>query len=400
MLNQQEYFMAENTLWTSEDDLPDTAALSLEASELPKIRKYISELLGQPDQNTLSLQEKCFDASFFRELLAHMKEMVEKINNDPEIKENGFTYPVEWLESFEEEFNKIISSGKTPDVGIVGYGSLRSSQSLAMTTSQVSTGMVKIQGVRRGLYLPGFGRIQKYWKAMGLDPESSSGVMAVKHDPEAVCGGVRMPFPRSREELEQLLKREDWYEFLPGPPAEFENGEVAKLNLICWPIGRNLMNKVRGGIMEESYKNPVGSVRMNFITEEQKAECFKLKTTEAQAEYLKNLREANQDEGEQLMKLEKEVVQVYKSRMAGLCSLQARPLPDMAYVNTCLDGASPEEEEDFLKTTFCYNPSGEEIMLWEYLRKHAPKTNPKLRPGDGGTDGHPRADILRTQARG
>lgn len=390
--------MAENTLWTPKDDLPDAETLSLEVSKLPEIRKYISELLRQPDQNTLSLQEECFDKSFFRELLVHMKEIVEKINNNPEIKKNGFTYPVEWLESFKAECNKIISSGGTPDVGIVGYGSLRSPQSLAITTSQVSTGMVKMQGIKRGLYLPGFGRIQKYWKAMGLDPECNSGVMAVKYDSKAVCSGIRIPFPGSREEWERLLKREDWYEFLPGPPAKFANGEIAKLNLICWPIGRSLMNQERGEIMEESYKNPVESVRMNFITEEEKAECFKLKTTEAQAEYLEKLRTADQKEGEQLMELEKGVAKAYEARMAGLCSLRARPLPDMAYVNTCLEGASPEEEEDFLKTTFCYNSAGEEITLWEYLRKHAPKTNPKLRPGDGGTDGHPRAGVLMTQS--
>lgn len=387
-----------NKIWTPNKDLPlqeEIQALEKTGDINQKVRDDIFKILGIG----ASEQEKeHLDLEFHKNLLTHMKKMVSEINSDPEIKRNGFQYPEEWIDAYAKNLDQI-SPSTPPDIGIIGYGSLQSPESFARDKTPE---IVRMEGVKRGLYISVFDRNKKYWDAAGMDAENGSAVMAVKHDPEAHCNGLRLPFPSTREKWKELTHRERCYEMLPGPPVILKNGQTSSLNLICWPMGRNLINKIRPEIIPELWdKDETPPVRIRFLNEDQKIIFMGLKTKQEQRSYLEMLpktgdikNDHNEDE------LEKGVVNSYNTRIKNLYSLDKdiAILPHIAYVHTCLNMGNSDEEEEFLDTSFCYSPDGEEITLREYLKKYAPKTNPKLRSGMDAVDGHPEADKLRTRS--
>jgi len=363
----------------------------------PKTRADILKLLGKDVLK--EKQKERLTLEFHTQLLTQMRESVGKINSDPEVIRNGFQYPIKWLDAYAQELEASPSSD-FPDIGIIGYGSL---QSPASFEHGEPPEVVRMEGVKRGLYISGFGRNKKYWDVAGIDPENHSAITAVKYDSEAHCNGLRLPFPSTFKQWEEIVAREDCYMMLPGPPVDLADGRTSSLNLICWPMGRNLINEMKPEIIPKIWKDPSQAppVKIDFLTEYQKKIFIGLKTSEERRGYLKALHTLSDQNSVPLQEdqetLEEGVARSYNTRIDGLYSLDERPLPNMAYVHTCLNMGDGRVEEEFLDTTFCYNPKGEEITLREYLQKYAPKTNPKLRPGMNAVDGHSQADVLRTQ---
>ena len=355
------------------------------------------------DSSGVAEESEVVDRQVYTEMIRNMRSMADKVNSDKEVADNGFQYPVEWLDAFEQKLNACLDRGESPDIGIVGYGSLQNPDSLAGTTSSRATGVVTMQGVRRGLYFSGLARAKNDWKDLGLDYNSEQAVMAVKHDKTSYCNGVRIPLPNSTEDMKKLHTREFAYDLLPGPPATGDDGRVSDLNLLCWPLGRTLMNELKGDQFAaklEDVKMEKEDVSMMPLSLEQTDQFMALETAEEQKDFLAVQKTLLSDEQRDTFgQLESGVVTAYDKRIAQLYDLGEKPLPHMAYVHSCLNMGNAKAEEEFLDTTYCYSPEKKEITLREYLEKYAPKTNSKVRAGGDVADGGDAQSALRARSR-
>lgn len=373
--------------------LPDSDRGNLSKEEIEALESIIPSSDGEKNEGSkdkLTLQS-C------EAMLEHMRRVAEKMNSNNEICRNGFQYPMVWLDDFERIIKNKISAEEVLDIGIIGYGSLQSSKSAASVLDSRSTEFVKMKGIRRGLYFSGFARTKKEWEHMGMDYNVEQAIMGIKYDPNSECNGVRMPLPL--DDISKLGQREWAYELLPGPPAESSDSKSFALNLVCWPLGRSLMNQLKNDQVQdkiESLKLAKENVHVGTLTREQMQDLFDIKTTDDQKKYLKRLREQGREQSDNDGELEMGITNAYNTRMDKLYDLGERPLPNMAYVHTCLNIGDPTKEEEFLDTTYCYNRAGEEILLRDYLKHYAPKTNPKVRAGGSAVDG---SDVDRERSK-
>jgi len=367
----------EKEIWTP----GSSEELSSEDLKIKGVKETIEKLGHTSKEQDAQKPEKetPIEKKDYEKMIAGMQEMDELINDSSEIKENGFTYPTEWMNDFEKELFERLDAGETPDIAVVGYGSLQNPESLSKTVSNKITGFVRMKGLRRGMYFSAVGRIKKYWLQAGLDVSHEDSVLAVKHDPDAYCTGIRIPIKMTKEELGSLKQREFAYELLPGPIATTEEGQESKLNLICWPLGREVIDQIpykREKLekrKDEMPTNPADTT-MRFLDKTQHERYLKM-DEEERRKFLKQIPKKTNEE-----KLESGVATAYHKRWEELYRLDKRPLPHKSYLETCATFGNSKLEEEFLRTTYCYDKNGKEIILTEYLEKNWPKINPKTRP--------------------
>lgn len=350
-----------SSIWTNDQGMETLSEQERKAFEDPK--NLDNESRDNVGAETEPVKED------YERMIKQMREQAGKVNNSREVQENGFAYPTEWIDAFEAKLKEVLDRGEKPDIGIVGYGSLQSDKDRSRTLKDTrKPGLVRVNGLRRGLYFSARLRPKDRWEKRGLDMYEEQAVMAIKYNPEDYINGVRIPLPGSKAEIAKLEQREKAYFLLPSPPAQATAGDSTfALNLVCWPMGRDLMDKERKEFMDR-------------IQELNEAE-FKMSTGSSDEKVVDDNGHplGISDFGSDDEEIQKGHAYAYRSRLNGLYRLDGRPLPDMGYVHTCLDIGDGKMEEEFLRTTYCYDREGNEVTLFDYLKKYAPASNRKIR---------------------
>lgn len=295
------------------DALTEDERKKLEKSNLlPETHKEKNEAAQPASENGAEVNPETYS-----EMLKYMRDVAKRINDNKEIQDNGFLYPMEWLEAFEKKINEALDRGETPDLGIIGYGSLQNPGSLSNTLKNNLSGPVRMKGVKRGFYFAAAQRPKQDWKHLGLGYQATDAVVSVKHEPEASCNGVRIPLGTDKENLEKLKTREFSYEILPGPPAEGADGKIAELNLICWPRGRSLTDEMYPKRMNTIKDLPVKpeNIHITTLSPEETDTLFTLDDVSSQRGYIQAKRSLAKDsDKENLKKLEVGIAQAYKKK--------------------------------------------------------------------------------------
>lgn len=323
----------------------------LAKKEIKSVQKLINK---SADRATAENNSEDFEQirKNWTSMLEQMEMEIKIQMNDPEILHSGegFPYPYEeFYIPFKNEVLRLLEKGETPDVGIVGYGSLGSKKSTAETfDDEIRREWVLTRDIQRGLFLKHYSthdtRLDDFWAKTGVYRHDESGEMAIRYKKGQLMSCVRMS-GLNIEEIQNLRDREFCYFMLPighawTPPDENgEESKVYKLNLAVWPIGRTLTKKHRGKLREKWISHP------------------------------RHQRDERSEEGI------KDMIMFETAHTLHLNGLKA----DIHYTETCLDIGDTEQEEIFLDTTFVPVESGEPITLREFLSTFAPANNPEKR---------------------
>ena len=222
------------------------------------------------------------DTSQYKTMFAAFNAQVDALENSSEVMGCGYEYPREWLNQFQSSLSIAIDAWNAyqqeptvigcapekPSIGIFGYGSLMTPNGRAenlsgpMTQSLAHTDSSTVYGdgddahrtyLTRHVWMAGFTRGVALLGSDGVDAPFRVGVAGVQaqrvpadqpYDPSREINGVYLS-NLSDDQLKQIHNREFAYFVLPGPPIAVgdPNGYRARFNLLCWPKGRDLIDR-------------------------------------------------------------------------------------------------------------------------------------------------------------
>ena len=362
------------------------------------------------------------DKSKWEALFDSLRIQATILNEDPAVVENGYQYPMQWLDDAEaaayaqiDEWNKWVAEPTVdipdkPSIHVFGYGSLNSLTSASrdlgdlervpviLDCSKVHEGGTdtpcRFELVRE-LNYPGVRPLLWHITNLGVDIDTSHGVATVS------AKEVNTGTPYTRDEqvngalyridsLDKLTEKEFSYFLLPGPPAVGFNDDTQRFEvvLLCWPRGRSLIEKelslpdgTSDDFAKETWQRELDVLELHKddnlfnITHDELVTFYELwreqrDTALSYAERI--IREKEEDPEQEKLDEQLRILTRLAEKLDTAYSLDRtlleRPDPDYV-IGACLGRGNldPAFLRHYLETTFYYNSNGERENLLSFI---------------------------------